>query len=90
MDKLVDVLIIGSGIAGQRAALEAILHSDKVTILSKLPVMDSHSTAATGGINSAFSTTDSNFDHFAVCRDRRRPEFTCNRLTNGSNTFLHA
>ena len=64
MDKLVDVLIIGSGIAGQRAALEAISHSDKVTILSKLPVMDSHSTAATGGINSAFSTTDSNFDHF--------------------------
>ena len=88
MDKLVDVLIIGSGIAGQRAALEAILHSDKVTILSKLPVMDSHSIAATGGINSAFSTTDSNFDHFADTikgSDYLADQDAVHKLVDGSN-----
>ena len=59
-----DVLVIGSGLAGQSSALAASKYSNHVTILSKVPVMRSHSVAAAGGINSVSGSEDSIDDHF--------------------------
>ena len=59
LNKFNDVLIIGSGIAGLRASLEASKYSNNVKIISKLPVMRSHSVSASGGINSVSIPSDS-------------------------------
>ena len=59
LNKFTDVLIIGSGIAGLRASLEASKYSNNVKIISKLPVMRSHSVSASGGINSVSIPDDS-------------------------------
>ncbi len=54
-----DVLIIGAGLAGQRAALEAARHGATVAIMSKVHPVRSHSNAAAGGINAALNPDDS-------------------------------
>ena len=54
-----DVLIIGAGLAGQRAALAAADAGSTVAILSKVHPVRSHSTAAAGGINAALNPEDS-------------------------------
>jgi len=59
LNDFIDVLIVGSGISGLRAALEASKYSDNVKIISKLPVMRSHSVSAAGGINSVSVSHDS-------------------------------
>ena len=53
-----DVLIIGAGLAGQRAAVAAADAGVSVAILSKVHPVRSHSVAAAGGINAAISVTD--------------------------------
>ncbi len=53
-----DVLIIGAGLAGQRAALAAAQAGSSVAILSKVHPVRSHSVAAAGGINAAISVDD--------------------------------
>jgi succinate dehydrogenase / fumarate reductase flavoprotein subunit len=53
-----DVLIIGAGLAGQRAALAAALEGVTVAIMSKVHPVRSHSVAAAGGINAAISVAD--------------------------------
>jgi succinate dehydrogenase / fumarate reductase flavoprotein subunit len=53
-----DVLIIGAGLAGQRAALAAAQAGSSVAILSKVHPVRSHSVAAAGGINAAISVAD--------------------------------
>jgi succinate dehydrogenase flavoprotein subunit len=53
-----DVLIIGAGLAGQRAALAAAEAGASVAILSKVHPVRSHSVAAAGGINAAISVDD--------------------------------
>ncbi|HII71520.1 TPA: FAD-binding protein, partial [Candidatus Woesearchaeota archaeon] len=47
-----DSVIIGGGLAGLRAALEA-SNTSKIVILSKLHPLRSNSIAAQGGINAA-------------------------------------
>jgi succinate dehydrogenase / fumarate reductase flavoprotein subunit len=54
-----DVLIIGAGLAGQRAALAAAREGATVAILSKVHPVRSHSNAAAGGINAALNPDDS-------------------------------
>ncbi len=54
-----DVLIIGAGLAGQRAALSAAQSGASVAILSKVHPVRSHSNAAAGGINAALNVEDS-------------------------------
>ncbi|MEJ7891352.1 MAG: FAD-binding protein [Solirubrobacteraceae bacterium] len=54
-----DVLIIGAGLAGQRAALEAARNGATVAIMSKVHPVRSHSNAAAGGINAALNPDDS-------------------------------
>lgn len=54
-----DVLIIGAGLAGQRAALAAAKAGATVAILSKVHPVRSHSNAAAGGINAALNPDDS-------------------------------
>ena len=54
-----DVLIIGAGLAGQRAALAAADAGATVAIVSKVHPVRSHSTAAAGGINAALNPEDS-------------------------------
>jgi succinate dehydrogenase / fumarate reductase, flavoprotein subunit len=53
-----DVLIIGAGLAGQRAALAAAEAKASVAILSKVHPVRSHSVAAAGGINAAINVAD--------------------------------
>ena len=54
-----DVLIIGAGLAGQRAALAAADAGASVGIMSKVHPVRSHSNAAAGGINAALNPDDS-------------------------------
>ncbi len=53
-----DVLIIGAGLAGQRAALAAAGAGATVGIVSKVHPVRSHSVAAAGGINAALNPED--------------------------------
>ncbi|NNF41375.1 MAG: fumarate reductase flavoprotein subunit, partial [Woeseiaceae bacterium] len=48
-----DVLVIGGGLAGERAAIEAAAAGHKVLILSLVPPRRSHSCAAQGGMQAA-------------------------------------
>jgi succinate dehydrogenase / fumarate reductase flavoprotein subunit len=52
------VLIIGAGLAGQRAALAAAQAGATVGIVSKVHPVRSHSVAAAGGINAALNPED--------------------------------
>jgi succinate dehydrogenase / fumarate reductase, flavoprotein subunit len=54
-----DVLVIGAGLAGQRAALAAAEAGVSVGIVSKVHPVRSHSNAAQGGINAALAEDDS-------------------------------
>lgn len=54
-----DVLVIGGGLAGMRAALEALRMGADVAMLSKVYPTRSHSAAAQGGINAALGLQDS-------------------------------
>jgi succinate dehydrogenase flavoprotein subunit len=52
------VVIIGAGLAGQRAALAAAQTGASVAIVSKVHPVRSHSVAAAGGINAALNPED--------------------------------
>jgi succinate dehydrogenase / fumarate reductase flavoprotein subunit len=54
-----DVVVVGAGLAGQRAALAAAKAGRDVAIVSKLHPLRSHSGAAQGGINAAVGAEDS-------------------------------
>ena len=53
MDAPFDVLVVGAGCAGMRAAIEAHDAGARVAVVSKLHPTRSHSGAAEGGINAA-------------------------------------
>ncbi|HEV3158042.1 MAG TPA: FAD-dependent oxidoreductase [Candidatus Baltobacteraceae bacterium] len=53
-----DVVVIGGGLAGMRAAVEAAEHGADVAIVSKLHPVRSHSGAAQGGINAALGNRE--------------------------------
>ncbi len=55
---LYDVLIIGTGIAGLRAAIEASKYDLKIGIMSKTNPLKSNSSMASGGINAALATME--------------------------------
>ena len=54
-----EVVVVGAGLAGQRAALAAVQAGRDVAIVSKLHPLRSHSGAAQGGINAAVGKEDS-------------------------------
>ncbi len=54
-----DIVIIGAGLAGMRAAIEGIKANLNVAIVSKVHPVRSHSVAAQGGINAALKEEDS-------------------------------
>ena len=54
-----DVVVVGAGLAGQRAALAALRAGCDVGLVSKLHPLRSHSGAAQGGINAAVGKEDS-------------------------------
>ncbi|MCL5056872.1 MAG: fumarate reductase flavoprotein subunit [Actinobacteria bacterium] len=65
-----DVLVVGAGLAGERAAIEAASQGLDVIILSLVPPRRSHSTAAQGGCqaslgNCAMGSGDNTDVHFA-------------------------
>jgi succinate dehydrogenase/fumarate reductase flavoprotein subunit len=57
MDSPFDVLVVGAGCAGMRAAIEAHDTGARVAVVSKLHPTRSHSGAAEGGINAALGNT---------------------------------
>ncbi|MGA7862161.1 MAG: FAD-binding protein [Thermoplasmata archaeon] len=54
-----DIVVVGAGLAGQRAALAAAKAGHDVALVSKLHPLRSHSGAAQGGINAAIGKDDS-------------------------------
>ena len=54
-----DVLVMGAGLAGMRAAIEAARAGASVGVVSKVFPLRSHSTAAQGGINASLGQDDS-------------------------------
>jgi succinate dehydrogenase / fumarate reductase flavoprotein subunit len=58
-----DVVIVGAGLAGMRAAVEVARKGLNVAVVSKVHPVRSHSVAAQGGINAALKETDSWEDH---------------------------
>lgn len=60
-----DVLIIGGGLSGMRAAVEAARAGLDVAVVSKVHPVRSHSVAAQGGINAAMREDDSWKDHMS-------------------------
>ena len=58
-----DVLVIGAGLAGMRAALAAQGEGANVGMISKVHPVRSHSNAAQGGINAALNEDDSWEEH---------------------------
>ncbi|HLY76266.1 MAG TPA: FAD-binding protein, partial [Thermoplasmata archaeon] len=54
-----DIVVVGAGLAGQRAALAAAKAGHDVGLVSKLHPLRSHSGAAQGGINAAVGAEDS-------------------------------
>ncbi|MEP6661488.1 MAG: FAD-binding protein [Acidimicrobiales bacterium] len=54
----VDVLVVGAGGAGMRAAIAAHQEGCEVLIVSKRPRLDAHTVLASGGINAALGTRD--------------------------------
>ena len=66
-DKLArhDILVIGGGLTGLRAAVEALRNGKDVAVLSKVHPLRSHSVAAQGGINAALGNApDRGDDHW--------------------------
>ncbi len=57
MDDQFDVVVVGAGCAGMRAAIEAHDAGARVAVVSKLHPTRSHSGAAEGGINAALGNT---------------------------------
>ena len=53
-----NVLVIGSGGAGLRAAIAAHLAGREVVVIGKRPRLDAHTVLASGGINAALGTRD--------------------------------
>ena len=53
-----DVLVIGAGLAGQMAALEALRKGRSVAILSKVPPFLTHSRLPEGGLNVSLKPGD--------------------------------
>ena len=58
-----DLIIVGAGLAGMRAALEGVKAGIDVAIISKIHPLRSHSCAAQGGINAAINPEDSRDSH---------------------------
>ena len=60
-----DVLVIGAGLAGMRAALAAHVNGANTAIISKVHPVRSHSNAAQGGINAALTDRGDSWDEHA-------------------------
>ena len=58
-----DIVIIGAGLAGMRAAFEGITAGLDTAVLSKVHPLRSHSCAAQGGVNAAINPEDDWRDH---------------------------
>jgi len=58
-----DIIVVGGGLAGMRAAIEAAKAGLNVAIVSKVYPVRSHSVAAQGGINAALNAEDAWKDH---------------------------
>ncbi|MBI5345297.1 MAG: FAD-dependent oxidoreductase, partial [Deltaproteobacteria bacterium] len=54
-----DVIVVGAGLAGMRAAVEAAKAGLNAAVVTKVYPVRSHSVAAQGGINAALKKTDS-------------------------------
>lgn len=57
-----DVVVVGGGLAGMRAAIEAAAGGADVALLSKVHPLRSHSGAAQGGINAALANNQASAD----------------------------
>ena len=81
-----DVLVVGAGLAGMRAAIAAHRQGANVALISKVHPVRSHSNAAQGGINAALRGDDDSVDSHVYdtikgsdfLGDQDAIEFMCN------------
>ena len=81
-----DVLVVGAGLAGMRAAIAAHRSGANVALISKVHPVRSHSNAAQGGINAALRGADDSVDSHVYdtvkgsdfLGDQDAIEFMCN------------
>src|SRR5258705_1898215 len=67
-----DVVVIGAGGAGLRAAIEALAHGAKVALVCKSLLGKAHTVMAEGGIAAAMGNVDSSDDWRTHFRDTMR------------------
>ena len=67
-----DVLVIGGGLAGLRAAIAARRRGHDAIILSLVPAKRSHSKAAQGGMQASLGAPES-IEGFMAFKQRRSP-----------------
>ena len=65
-----DVLIIGGGLAGLRAAVEVTRAGGDVAVISKVHPVRSHSNAAQGGINAPLTDRGDDWEGHATIRSK--------------------
>jgi succinate dehydrogenase / fumarate reductase, flavoprotein subunit len=76
-----DVLIVGGGSAGLRAAIEAHDAGSQVLIVSKSRRGDPHTVLARGGINAALGTMDPQDDWMIHATDTLREDYLLLTMT---------
>jgi len=69
-----DAVIVGAGLAGSAAARELQKAGKKVAVITKLHPLRSHSGAAQGGVNAAFSAEDSVEQELAALKKRMQAQ----------------
>ncbi|MHB8434155.1 MAG: FAD-dependent oxidoreductase [Candidatus Tyrphobacter sp.] len=91
-----DVIVVGAGLAGMRAALEAARSGADVAVVSKVHPVRSHSNAAQGGINAALGEGDSWESHAYdtikgsdYLADQAAVEVMCEEAPNDIIEFEH-
>jgi succinate dehydrogenase / fumarate reductase flavoprotein subunit len=73
--KTYDVIIVGAGMAGLRAAIGCVKHDLRTALISKVHPLRSHSVAASGGINAVLDNRTFRTENNTVLRDSQELHF---------------
>ena len=82
-----NVLVIGSGGAGLRAAIAAHQAGAEVVVVGKRPRLDAHTVLASGGINAALGTRDPEDSLAAALRRHAARRATCSATRASSRSW---
>ena len=87
-----NMIIVGAGLAGLSAALQAVKEGCSVKLISSLPSERAQSVMAEGGINAALNTKgedDSTQEHYEDGRSKRSLEYDTGGTGSGKVASQH-